>query len=59
MAPLFACYRQKRVVYALELPGFGFSDRSDRPYTGRLMTDALQSALTAIQAETGGVAADV
>jgi pimeloyl-ACP methyl ester carboxylesterase len=59
MAPLFAHYCQKRVVYALELPGFGFSDRSDRPYTVRLMTDALQLALTAIQAESGGVAADV
>ncbi len=59
MAPLFAHYRQQRVVYALELPGFGFSDRSDRPYTVRLMTDALQLALRAIQAESGGVAADV
>jgi len=59
VAPLFAHYRQHRVVYALELPGFGFSDRSDRPYTVRLMTDALQMALTAIQSESGGVAADV
>ena len=59
VAPLLAHYRQHRVVYALELPGFGFSDRSDRPYTVRLMTDALQLALTAIQAESGGVAADV
>jgi pimeloyl-ACP methyl ester carboxylesterase len=59
MAPLFAHYRQKRVVYALELPGFGFSDRSDRPYTVRLMTHALKLALTAIQAESDGVAADV
>jgi pimeloyl-ACP methyl ester carboxylesterase len=59
IAPLFAHYRQTRVVYALEFPGFGFSDRSDRPYTVRLMTDALQLALTAIQAESGGVAADV
>jgi pimeloyl-ACP methyl ester carboxylesterase len=59
VAPLFAHYRQQRVVYALELPGFGFSDRSDRPYTVRLMTDALQLALTAIQAESGGVAVDV
>ncbi len=41
------------------MPGFGFSDRSDRPYTVRLMTDALQLALTAIQAESDGVAADV
>ena len=59
VVPLLAHYRQKRVVYALELPGFGFSDRSDRPYTVRLMTDALQLALRAIQAESGGVAADV
>ena len=59
VAPLFAHYRQHRAVYALELPGFGFSDRSDRPYTVRLMTDALQLALTAIQAESRGVAADV
>ena len=59
VAPLFAHYRQQRAVYALELPGFGFSDRSDRPYTPRLMTDALHAALAAIQAEQGGVAADV
>ncbi|MCX7224260.1 MAG: hypothetical protein NT071_01265, partial [Burkholderiales bacterium] len=45
VAPLFAHYRQHRAVYALELPGFGFSVRSDRPYTVRLMTDALQWAL--------------
>ncbi len=59
VAPLFAHYRQQRAVYALELPGFGFSDRSDRPYTVRLMTDALQLALAVIHAESGGVAADV
>ncbi len=59
IAPLFAHYRQQRAVYALELPGFGFSDRSARPYTPRLMTDALHAALTAIQAEQGGAAVDV
>jgi pimeloyl-ACP methyl ester carboxylesterase len=59
VAPLFAHYRKQRAVYALDLPGFGFSDRSDRPYTVRLMTDALQLALAVIQADTGGVAADV
>ena len=59
VAPLFAHYRQHRAVYALELPGFGFSDRSDRPYTVRLMTDALHAVLAAIQNEQGGVAADV
>ena len=59
VAPLFAHYRQQRAVYALELPGFGCSDRSDRPYTPRLMTDALHAALAAIQAEQGGAASDV
>jgi pimeloyl-ACP methyl ester carboxylesterase len=28
-------------VFALDLPGYGFSERSDRIYTPRLMTDAL------------------
>ena len=59
VAPLFAHYRQQRPVYALELPGFGFSDRSARPYTPRLMTDALHAALAVIQAEHGGAAVDV
>lgn len=59
VAPLFAHYRQQRAVYALDLPGFGFSDRSDWAYTPRLMTDALQWALAVIQAESGGLAADV
>jgi pimeloyl-ACP methyl ester carboxylesterase len=59
VAPLFAHYRQQRAVYALDLPGFGCSERSDRPYTVRLMTDALLAALRAIQAEQAGVAVDV
>lgn len=59
VAPLFAHYRQTRAVYALELPGFGFSDRSDRAYTPRLMTDALHAALAHIRAAHGGVAVDV
>ncbi len=59
VAPLFAHYRQQRAVYALDLPGFGCSERTDRPYTVRLMTDALQAALRAIHAEQAGVAVDV
>ena len=57
--PLFTHYRQKRPVYAIELPGFGFSDRSARPYTPRLMTDALHAVLAIIQSENGGKVADV
>jgi pimeloyl-ACP methyl ester carboxylesterase len=59
LAPLFEHYRQQRPVYALELPGFGFSDRSARPYTTRLMTDALHAALAIIKSEQGAAAADV
>lgn len=57
--PLFEHYRQHRAVYALELPGFGFSDRSDRAYTPRLMTDALHAALAVIKSEQNDAAADV
>jgi len=39
--PLYEHYRALRPVYAPDLPGFGFSDRSPRRYTPRLMTDAL------------------
>ena len=59
IAPLFEHYRQQRTVYALELPGFGFSDRSARSYTPRLMTDALHAALALIRSENGVEAADV
>ncbi len=39
--PLYEHYRARRTVYALDLPGYGFSERSDRDYTIRLMTDAI------------------
>jgi pimeloyl-ACP methyl ester carboxylesterase len=39
--PLFEHFVRTRQVYALDLPGFGFSERSDRAYTPRLMTDAV------------------
>jgi len=41
MKPLFDRLSQTRRVYALDLPGFGFSSRSDREYTPGLMRDAL------------------
>lgn len=49
VAPLYEHYRRSRAVYALELPGFGFSERSDRPYSPRLMTDAVLAATLEIQ----------
>jgi pimeloyl-ACP methyl ester carboxylesterase len=59
VAPLFEHYRQTRPTYAMELPGYGFSDRSDRPYTIRLMTDAVLAVLAHIRSLHGGVAVDV
>ena len=41
MRPLFEYYRSSRPVYALELPGFGFSDRPDRTYTPQYFAEAL------------------
>jgi pimeloyl-ACP methyl ester carboxylesterase len=51
--PLFDHYRQTRRVYALDLPGFGFSERSKRNYTPRLFADALLDMLDEIARERG------
>jgi pimeloyl-ACP methyl ester carboxylesterase len=51
--PLYERYRATRTVYAIDLPGYGFSDRSERPYTPRLMTDALHAVVAQIQARHG------
>jgi pimeloyl-ACP methyl ester carboxylesterase len=52
--PLFDHYAGKRPVYALDLPGFGQSDRSDRDYSVRIMTDALHAAVDHIRRERPG-----
>jgi pimeloyl-ACP methyl ester carboxylesterase len=59
MKTLFEHYRGKRPVYALDLPGFGLSDRSDRKYTPRLMTDAIHAAVREIQSTHGDAAIDL
>ncbi len=41
MGPLFAHFRGKRPVYALDLPGFGFSDRPDRVYTAQYFSESI------------------
>ncbi|MBZ0306880.1 MAG: alpha/beta fold hydrolase, partial [Anaerolineae bacterium] len=55
MRPLFNHYRTLRPVYALDLPGFGFSERPNRVYSPDLyketITDFLQTQV--------GEAADV
>lgn len=47
--PLYEHYRATRVVYAPDLPGYGFSDRSQRDYTPRLMTDAVLAMVEEIR----------
>jgi hypothetical protein len=47
--PLYEHYRQSRTVYALELPGFGHSERGKRQYTVRMMTDAILIMIKEIQ----------
>jgi pimeloyl-ACP methyl ester carboxylesterase len=59
MKTLFEHYQGKRAVYALDLPGFGLSDRSDRKYTPRLMTDAIHAAVRKIQSSHGDAAIDI
>lgn len=41
MRPIFEHYRGQRPVYALDLPGFGFSERSDRVYSPALYASAI------------------
>lgn len=59
MKTLYEHYRDRRATYALDLPGFGMSDRTDRTYTPRLMTDAIHAAVNAIQEAQGDVAIDM
>src|ERR1700754_2597481 len=57
--PLFEHYRSRRTVYALDLPGFGLSDRTERVYTPRLMTDAVLLTLREIRKRHGDARVDV
>jgi pimeloyl-ACP methyl ester carboxylesterase len=56
--PLFSRYRAHRVVYALDLPGFGRSARVKRAYTPAMMVDAVLAVAEAIRQVHGGVAVD-
>jgi len=47
--PLFDFYMGKRPVYAMDLPGFGQSDRSDRAYTVQVMTNAIAAIVMEIR----------
>ena len=45
MKPLFERYRSQRPVFALDLPGFGHSDRSNRRYSPELFATAITDFL--------------
>lgn len=53
MRPLHEHYRLSRTVFTVDLPGYGFSDRSDRDYTPRLMTDAVHAVTAYMSARCG------
>ena len=55
MKPVFERFQGERPVYALELPGFGFSERADRIYNPLLY----QRAISAFLKEVVGKPADV
>jgi len=53
MRPLHAHYRATRTVFSIDLPGYGFSERSDRHYSPRLMTDAIHAITAQMHARCG------
>jgi pimeloyl-ACP methyl ester carboxylesterase len=57
MRPLFDHYREQRPVFALDLPGFGFSDRPARSYDPLLYEDAVTDLLASQVGEPADVVA--
>ena len=57
MRPLFEHYRVERPVYALDLPGFGFSERSDRHYSPKMYAAAIRDFLEDVVEEPADVIA--
>jgi pimeloyl-ACP methyl ester carboxylesterase len=57
MSPLFNYFRSQRPVFALDLPGFGFSDRSQRTYSPQIYTQAILDFVMSEVGETVDVAA--
>jgi hypothetical protein len=51
--PLHEHYRSSRTVFSIDLPGYGFAERSNRLYTPRLMTDALHAMAGQIHQRCG------
>jgi len=56
--PIYAALTATHRVYAPDLPGFGFSDRSRRPYTVSLYVDAILDMLNRIAEDYGDTPVD-
>lgn len=57
MQPLFDQYRGTRPVYALDLPGFGCSERRDLPYSPALYAEVIGQFLSEVVAQPADVIA--
>lgn len=57
MKPIFEHFRGKRPVYAVDLPGFGRSERGELAYTPRLYASAVLHALRQVAAKGAHVVA--
>ena len=56
--PVFEHHRTLRPVLAFDLPGFGLSERGPRPYTPRMMTDAVLTVAAEGRRRHGGARLD-
>ena len=56
--PLYLHYRRTRPVYAIDLPGYGVSERADMLYTPREMVDALHATTRMIRRRHTGATVD-
>lgn len=59
MRTLFYEFRGERPVYALDLPGFGFSQRGGMPYTPKTYVHAIEHLLRHIAVESPDGRADI
>lgn len=57
MKPLFNHFRQQRPVYALDMPGYGFSDRTDRTYTPEFFAQTILTFLAQVVGQPADVVA--